>query len=139
MLYAAEPIWNGKKGVQKEHQDAINRISRANLGAFRSMPLGILAAESCPTAARALLNHRRASFARHLYARPQGGDGPEEILECRDSSLTTRIRAAAALRRHKTVEPQAWGTGRRFAAQIVVKPRVAATLTANQHRQANTV
>ena len=106
ILYAAELTWNGKKGVEKEYQDAINRMGRATTGAFRSMPLGIVAAESGLTPARALLNHRQAGFTRRLFARPQDGGGPVEILEGRSSALITHIRATAALRRHETVEAQ---------------------------------
>ena len=106
MLYGAELTWNVKKGVAREYQDAINCMGRATLGAFQSTPLRILMAESGLTPARALLNHRQAGFTRRLFARPQGGEGPEEILERRNSALTTRLRATAALRRHETVEPQ---------------------------------
>lgn len=99
----------------------------------------LLGAESGLTPARALLDHRHASFAKRLYARPQGDQGPEEILERRDSALTTRIQATARLRRHETVEPQQWGNFRRFAGLIFVEPRETAILTAMQHRTANTV
>ena len=63
MLYASELTWNGKKGVEDEYQLAINRMSRASLGAFPSTPRGIIMAESGFTPARALLDHRRARFA----------------------------------------------------------------------------
>ena len=104
----------------------------ATLGGFRSTPLGVLAAESGFTPARALLNHRQASFARRLYARHQGGNGPE-IPERRNAALTTRIRASAALHRHETVEAQEWGSGRRFAGRVILEQREAAILTANQY------
>ena len=110
MLYGAELTWNGKKGVAREYQDAISRMGRATLGAFQSTPLGIVAAESGLAPAGALLNHRQASFTQRLFARPQGGEGPEEILKRHNSALTTRLRATAALRRHETVEPQHWST-----------------------------
>ena len=139
MLYAAELTWNGKRGVEKEYQDAINRMGRATLGAFRSTPLGILAGESGLTPARALLDHRQGSFARRLYAQPRDDKGPGEVLDRRDSALTARIRATARLRRHETVEPQQWGAARRFAECIVIERREAAIITANQHRKANTV
>ena len=32
--YYIELTWNGKKGVAREYQDAINRMGRATLGAF---------------------------------------------------------------------------------------------------------
>ena len=96
MLYGAELTWNSKKGTAGEYQDAINRMGGATVGAFRSTPLGIVTAES--GFARALLDNRRANFTRRLFARPQGGAGPEEILEHRDSALTTHLLATAALR-----------------------------------------
>lgn len=46
MLYASEPTWNDRKGVEGEYQAAINRMGRISLGAFRAMPLGIAAAEA---------------------------------------------------------------------------------------------
>ena len=55
-------------------------------------------AESGFTPARALLDHRRARFAQRLYARPQGGRGPLEILE-RGSNLTSRLKEAARVER----------------------------------------
>ena len=138
MLYGAELTWNGKKTIAGEYQDAINRMARATLGAFRSTPLGILAGESGFTPVRALLDHRQAGFTRRLFARLQGGEGPEEILERRSSALTTRLRATAGLRRHETVEPQQWAAPRRFAGQIVVEKEEAIN-TARGHRRANTV
>lgn len=77
MLYAAELTWNGNKNVEGEYQQAINRMGRATLGAFRSTPQGILAAESGLTLARALLDHRQARFAQRLHARPRVGEGLE--------------------------------------------------------------
>lgn len=139
MLYGAELTWNGKKTVEKEYQDAINRIGRATLGAFRSTPLGIVAAESGFTPARALLDHRQASFTRRLYARPKDGDRPEEILERRDSAFATRLRATATLRREETVEIQRWGTGRRFPGRIVMEKREGAIVTASEHRQSSAI
>ena len=106
MLYASELTWNGRKGVEGEYQRAINRIGRSTLGAFRSTPLGIVAAESGLTPARALPNHRQAGFTRRLYARPQSGDGPEEILTRERAALIMRLRAAAALRVGESMEHQ---------------------------------
>ena len=119
---------NGK-WVAREYQDAINRMGKATLGAFQSTPLRIVTAESGLTPARALLDHRQAGFTRRLFARPQGGEGPE-ILEQRDSVLTARLRATASLRRHETVEPQQWSTPRRFAGRIVLEKREEAISTA---------
>jgi hypothetical protein len=81
MLYASELTWNGQDKVEGPYQLAINRMARATLGVHQSTPRGIIMAESGFTPARALLDHRRARFAQRLYARPQGGQGPEEILE----------------------------------------------------------
>ena len=79
MLYASELTWNGQDKVKGPYQLAINRIARATLGVHQSTPWGIIMAESGFTPARALLDHRRARFAQRLYARPQTGQGPEEI------------------------------------------------------------
>ena len=105
-------------------------MGRATLGAFRSTPLGIITAESGLTPARALLDHRQAGFAQRLYARPRDGDGPEEILERERPTLSTRLKAAAVLRRGGTAEGQEWGQRRRFPGQIVVDTRVGALDTA---------
>ena len=70
MLYVAELTWSGQRGVEGEYQRAINRMARSTLGAFRSTPLGVLAAESGHTPARALLDYR---FAQRLLARTQNG------------------------------------------------------------------
>ena len=40
MLYASELTWNGKENVENEYQLAINRMGRASLGAFQTMPRG---------------------------------------------------------------------------------------------------
>ena len=82
-----------------------------------------------------LLNHCQARFAQRLYARPQEGGGPEEILTRDRSTLTTCLRAAAALRRGDTVEPQQWGTARRFPGLEVVESREGAQHTAAGWRQ----
>ena len=84
-------------------------MSRATLGAFRSTPLGIVAAESGLTPARALLKDLQARFAQRLYARREDGGGAEEILIRERSTLTERLRAAAAHRRGETVEAQRRG------------------------------
>ena len=93
---------------------AINRMGRSTLGVFRPTPLGIVAAESGHTPARALLNCRQARFAYRLHARLKDGEGPEEILEREGSALTTGLRAAASLRPGETVEGQDWGSRRLF-------------------------
>lgn len=83
MLYTSELTWNGKKGAKREHQAATNRMDRASLGAFRSTLLGIVAAESKLTPARALLNLRQARFAQRLLSRPRNQWGPEEVQDSR--------------------------------------------------------
>ena len=72
-------------------------MGRASLGALRSTPRGIVAAESGLSPTRALLNHRQAGFAQRLHARPGNSQGPEEILTREGSALTSCIRAAAAI------------------------------------------
>ena len=131
MLYAAELTWNGRKGVEGEYQQAINRIGRTTLGAFQSTPLGIVAAESGLTPASALLNHFQARFSQRLHARPIEGGGPEEVLARDRSALATRLQAAAALRRGETVESQQWGTVRRFPGRIIVESRAGVQNTAS--------
>lgn len=96
-------------------------MARPTLGVFRSTPQGILAAESGLTPARVLLNHRQARLARRLYARPRGGLGPEEILTREGAAITTRLRAAAAIRPGGTVGAQQWSTGRPFPGRIVIE------------------
>ena len=122
MLYASELTWNGKKGFEDEYQLAINRMSRASLGAFPSTPRGIIMAESELTPARALLDHRRARFTQRLIARPQGGQGPEEILD-RNADITARLRNAARIERGGTAEVQRWNEARRLPGSIVVEER----------------
>ena len=71
MLYALELTWNGSRKVEMETQMALNRMWRASLGVRQTTPLGIVAAESGLTPARALLDHRQARFALRLMARPR--------------------------------------------------------------------
>ena len=54
------------------------------------------------TPARPLLDYRQARFAQRLLARPQGGEGPEEILE-RDGAVAERLRAASGVRLEEAV------------------------------------
>lgn len=77
-------------------------MGRASLGAFRSTPLGIVAAEGKPTPVRALLNLRQARFAQRLLSRPRNQRGPEEVMERQGAALTTRLRGAATLRPGET-------------------------------------
>ena len=130
-VICAELTWSGRKGVEGEYQQATNRMGRATLGAFRSTPQGILAAESGLTPARALLDHKQACFAQRLYARPRDGGGPEEIFG-RESALTTLLRAAASLRQGETVEPQQSGSARRFPGRIIVEGKEGALATTSK-------
>ena len=139
MLYASELTWGGGKGVEGEYQAAINRMGRATLGAFRSTPLGIVAAESGHTSARPLLDYRQARFAQRLHARPRDGEGPEEILERKGAAITTRLRAAATLRVGATVERQEWGQRRCFPGQVVVDSRKGALDTAAAWNRRDTI
>ena len=65
--------------------------------------------------------------------------GPEEVLERRDSALTTHHRATAPLRRHDTVEIQPWSVLGRFAGSIVMEKKEEAISTAKGHCRENTV
>ena len=58
-----------KEGHGGERQTAINRMGRATLGVSQSAPIGIIAAESALTPARALLDYRQTRFAQRLLAR----------------------------------------------------------------------
>ena len=139
MLYASELTWNGQAKVEKPYQLAINRMARATLGVHQSTPRGIIMAESGFTPARALLDHRRALFAQRLYARPQGGQGLEEILE-RRSTLTSRLKEAARVeRRGGSAEKQKWDEGKRFGGRIVVEKKEAALRTAKEWDRPDTV
>lgn len=62
MLYASELTWRGQRGMEGEHQAAINRMRRATLGAFKTTPLGTVAVESALTPARAPLGHRHPAI-----------------------------------------------------------------------------
>ena len=62
--------------MEGEHQAAINRMGRASRGAFRSAPLGIVAAESKLAPARARFNRRWARFAQRLLPCPRGNRDP---------------------------------------------------------------
>ena len=98
-------------------------MARSTLGALLSTPQGILAAESGLTPARALLDHRQASFAHRLLARPRDGGGPEEILTREGAAVTTQVRTAGGTRRGETVEPQVWSEGKTFLGRVVIQER----------------
>ena len=96
MLYGAELTWNGKRGVAREYQDTISRMGRATLGAFRSTPLRIVAAES------GLTPHGRSSTTDRRDSRD--GSSPDHRVE-RDSrkswsDATPRSPCASGRRQH---------------------------------------
>ena len=109
----------GCQGVPGSHQPHGQGHTRS----LPPTPLGKVTAESRLTPARALFDHRQAGFKRRLFARPQGEEGPEEILAQRDSALTKRLGATAALRRYETVGPQQWSTPRRCAGRGMMEGR----------------
>ena len=137
MLYAAELTWSGQKNIEGEYQRAINRMARSTLGAFRSTPQGILAAESGLTPARALLEYQQARFAHRLLAQPRDGGGPEEILTREGAGITARIREAAGTRRGETVEPQVWSEGRAFPGGVTIQEREQALAVARSSQWDN--
>ena len=108
ILHASELTWNGREGMEDGYQAAINRTGRAALGAFRSTPTGVVAAESRLAPARAPLDHRQQMFVQQLLVGPQGHREPEEIMT-RRSDLTRRLRAATTLQPGETAEQQRWG------------------------------
>lgn len=65
---------------------------------------GIVAAGSRLVTAGALLSHRQARFKQRLFKNPQGNNGSEEILTRERATLTTRLKAAAALWLGESVE-----------------------------------
>ena len=139
MLYASELTWNGQDKVGGPYQLAINRMASAMLGVQPSTPRGIIMAESGFTPTRALLDHRRARFAQRLYARPPGGQGPEEILE-RKSTLTARLKQAARVdRRGGSTEKPEWEEGKRFGGGIVIEKKEEALGTAKGWDRPDTV
>lgn len=115
--------------MEGEYQRAINRMARSTLGAFRSTPQGILAAESGLTPARALLNYRQARFAQR----------PEEILERDNGAIMARLRAATGIRRGETVEPQTWSERWVFPGQVKVPDDGPALENARNARTGGTI
>ena len=96
-------------------------------------------AESGITPGRALLDHRRARFAQQLYARPQGGQGPEDILGG-ESTLTTRLKETVRVeRRGGSAEKQQCEEGKRFGGRIVVEKKEEDLRTAKEWDRPNTV
>ena len=107
---------------------ALNRMGRASLGVRRTTLVGIVAAESGLTPARALLDHRQARFALRLMARPRGGGGQEEILERWASALAARVRERSGLGRRETVEDAL----RLFQGRVCVDRKEEALRTAKE-------
>ena len=134
MLYAQQLSWNGAKGTEREVQLVLNRMGRASLGVRQTTPLGIVAAESGLTPARALLNHTQARFALRLLARPRGGGGQEEIMEKRASALTARVRGVTGLKRSETCEVQVWDSLREFQGEVIVEQKEDALRVAQEWR-----
>ena len=132
LLYGAELSWNGTKKEEKNVQILTNRMGRASLGVRRTTPLGIVTAESALLPARALLDHRQASFALRLLARPVNSRGQEEILEHRGSDLTARIRRRCGLKRGETAEVQRWEEFRELRAEVYMEKREEALKTAGE-------
>ena len=79
-----------------------------------------------------LLNHRRASFALRLLARPIGGGGQEEILKKRGSSLTAGIKERCGVGRRETAEVQTWEELREMRAEAIVDKKDEALRTAKE-------
>ena len=104
LLYAAELSWAGTKKEERDIQVLTNRMERASLGVRRTTPVCIITAVSALPPARALLDHRQASFALRLLSRPIDSGGKEEILTHRNSELTARVRERCGLRRKETAE-----------------------------------
>ena len=113
-------------------------MARSILGAFCSTQ-GILAGESGHTPARPLLDFRQARFTHRLLARPQGGGGPEEILQRSEGAIVRRLRAAAGTRAGETVEPQVWEEGRTFPGGFTIDGKGPAKETAQNWRRAGTI
>ena len=134
MLYAQQLSWNGARGTEREVQLVLNRMGRASLGVRQTTPLGMVAAESGLTPARALLNHTQARFALRLLARPRGGGGQEEIMEMRASALTARVRGVTGLKRSETCEVQVWDSLREFQGEVIVEQKEDALRVAQEWR-----
>ena len=66
-------LCTSRVGLEGKYQRAISGMGRATLGVFRWTPLGIVAAQSGLTPARAFLDHRQVRFTQRLYARPKDG------------------------------------------------------------------
>ena len=97
--------------------------------------MGIITAESALPPARALLDHRQASFALRLLSRPRDSGGQEEILLHRGSELTNRIRSRCGLKRGETAEVQEWEEFRELRAEVYVEKKKEALRTAKEWQE----
>ena len=139
LLYAAELTWKGTKKEEREVQVLTNRMGRASLGVRRSTPVGIIMVESALPPARALLDHRQASFALRLLSRPVNSGGQEEILSHRNSKLTARIRRRCGLRREETAEVHRWEEFREIRAEVIIDRKEEALRTAKEWTERNQI
>ena len=89
--------------------------------------------------ALALLDHRQARFVQCLHAKPQDGEGPEEILEREGATIMTRLRAAAGTRRGETAGLQTWNEGRTFPRECYISRGDPALETARDWRTQDTI
>ena len=137
LLYAAELTWTGTKKEEREIQVLTNRMGRASLGVRKTTLVGIITAESALPPARALLEHRQASFALRLLSRPVDSGGQEEILLHRGSELTNRIRGRCGLKRGETAEIQKWEEFRELRAEVHVEKKEEALRIAKEWPEAN--
>ena len=131
-LYGAELSWSGTKEEERDVQPLTNWMGRAFLGVRRTTPVGIVAAESTLPPARALLDHRQASFALRLLARPRGGGGQEEVSEKRGNGLTARVRERCGLGRRESAEVQVWEKFKTLRARVSVEKKEDALRTARE-------
>ena len=117
-----ELTWRGgeTKKMESGYQLAINRMGRVTTGIFRTTPLGIAIAESKLTTAEPLLEYRPAKFMQRLMAWPKGHQGPEGILEWRESELTDRRRQNSFLRPDEKPGELSWERHRSFPEGIQI-------------------
>ena len=79
MLYPSELTWNGKENVEREYQLAINRMSRASLGAFQITPRGREWVHTCQGLAGSPESTLRTAPHRQAPRGPgAGGDSRQE-------------------------------------------------------------
>ena len=137
LLYAAELPWKGSRKEEKDVQVLTNRMGRASLGVRRTTPVGIITAESALPPARALLDHRQASFALRLLSRLVNSGGQEEILVHKDSELTARIKRRCGLKRGETAKLQRWEEFREIRAEVHVERKEEALRIATEWPERN--